>query len=260
MEGMDITGQRFGLFLATERASNSKHGKTRWICVCDCGTVVNAVLGGNLRSGVSTSCGCVRKERARKAAITHGHTVGARRSSTYNTWRGMLSRCHTKSDKSYPFYGGRGIFVCERWKRFESFLEDMGERPAGMEIDRRDNDAPYEPGNCRWVRHKANMNNMRENRLIDTPAGQMLISEASELSGIAYTTLMQRLLRGWPAESLFDKVRPLNKLNERVIQTPDGPMRMADASKKYGVKVPTISTRIMNGWPEHRWLEPPRRR
>lgn len=260
MRTLDLAGKRFGRLLVLRRGENCGSGKRRWFCQCDCGSSEKLITGGNLQSGTSTSCGCLRKERARATLTSHGHTRGKKVSPTYNTWRAMISRCQNPNDKSYAYYGGRGVVVCSRWQSFEAFFEDMGERPDMHEIDRQDNAGAYEPGNCHWVTKSQNGRNRRTNREIDTPTGRILLCEASELSGIKVATLLQRADRGWPAERMFDAERKLDRLDERVIPTPEGPMRMADASRRFGIKVPTISTRIMAGWPEERWLEPPRRR
>lgn len=76
-----------------------------------------------------------------------------RGTETYATWRSMIMRCEAKSNRSYRYYGGLGITVCQRWREsFEAFLEDMGERPTtAHSIDRENNDGNYEPSNCRWA-------------------------------------------------------------------------------------------------------------
>jgi len=89
----------------------------------------------------------------------HGHAHVGKVTRTYSIWLLMRSRCNSIGNDQYSIYGGRGIKVCARWSKYENFLLDMGEAPKGLQIDRIDNDGNYEPGNCRWVTPKQNMNN-----------------------------------------------------------------------------------------------------
>jgi hypothetical protein len=77
----------------------------------------------------------------------------------------MLSRCRYPERDKEAKHIGRGIGLCDRWQNFDSFLEDMGERPAGTTLDRIDNDQGYEPGNCRWATPTEQARNRRNARL-----------------------------------------------------------------------------------------------
>ncbi len=135
-------------------------GNDYWTCVCECGASA-VVPGYNLRVRRTRSCGCLQRERARAAKITHG----LRHSGTYESWVGMRARCGRANHRDYYLYGARGVTVCERWlESFQNFLTDMGERPAGMSIDRIENDGNYEPGNCRWATPKQQAANRHKRR------------------------------------------------------------------------------------------------
>lgn len=95
-------------------------------------------------------------------SITHGHSTRKKGfSPTYNSWRGMIERC-----KPQRQYGKLGITVCEQWRVFANFLDDMGERPKGKEIDRKDVLGNYEPDNCRWRVKRPNRQYRRTTKLM----------------------------------------------------------------------------------------------
>src|SRR5690606_21210101 len=94
-----------------------------------------------------------------------GHTVGRKYSPTYSSWQSMLARCRYDGRDNAERYRNKGIAVCERWSSFDNFLADMGERPEGTTLDRRDSSKGYEPGNCCWSTPTSQARNTRRNVL-----------------------------------------------------------------------------------------------
>jgi hypothetical protein len=132
--------------------------------------------------------------------LTHGHTRGGRQSPTYNSWMGMIDRCTKPNHIGYATYGGRGIKVCERWRKFADFLADMGERPEGKTLDRIDSYGNYEPGNCRWATTSEQMLNRPSNRLLTFEGRTMPITAWAKERGLTLDVLRKRLRLGWSVE------------------------------------------------------------
>ena len=183
---IDRTGQVFGRLTVLEEAISGRNRK--WRCQCLCGNVV-IVQGGNLQRGVSRSCGCLHKELLRQRLTKHGSAAGGQRTSTYQTWQSMLKRCSNPNNHHYHLYGGRGILVCERWKDFNNFLADMGEKPTGMSIERRDNDRGYEPDNCTWATNETQIRNRRVTRYVTICGQRLVIREACIKYGVPHTSV-----------------------------------------------------------------------
>jgi len=197
----NLIGNTFGR-LTVKRLTKRKYYSNRvWLAECVCGKEL-FVTTTSLTQGNTRSCGCLQSDEVRTRMTTHGHTGKGRWSDEYRSWVAMMSRCHNPNYSGYSQYGGRGIQVCDEWRRdFTAFLRDAGRRPSkAHSIDRIDNNGNYEPGNVRWATRKEQCNNTRRNRKLTLGGRTMTLAQWAEETGISYGTLKSRLVLGWNAK------------------------------------------------------------
>lgn len=207
----DRVGEKWNNLIIVEfdRADKKKQGGYRhyWKCQCVCGNIKSIVYGA-LQSGSTKSCGCLKSQLISKATTLHGHAKKGQISSEFQSWRSMIYRCYNTNDKMYNYYGGRGIFVCDRWlNSFENFIEDMGLKPdKTYSIDRIENDGNYFPDNCRWATDLEQNNNQSTNiKVINTVTGEEYtsISLAAKSIEINRSTLYSQLTGKNPNRTNF---------------------------------------------------------
>lgn len=191
----NLAGFRFGKLVVIKPGDAPR----RWICQCDCGQKVE-VIGGNLRRGLSRSCGCSQ----------HVGTHGGSRTVEYGVWHSMIQRCTNPNNTGYANYGDRGIRVCKRWLQFAHFISDMGQRPkASLTLERVDNNGNYCPSNCVWASRLQQTQNRRRsaNSLLGLYKHQgksLTLSDWAKCSGIKLRTIQDRIRKCWPISSALD--------------------------------------------------------
>lgn len=166
----DLVGKTFN-FLYIENIKEIKNGNTVFVCRClykNCNKLFNVSIK-NVR--VKMGCGCLRHEKHINRITKHGR----QKHPLYSIWYNFNDRCYDKKNcKSYVNYGGRGIYVCDEWKKGKeneqgliNFLNwcENNPRPNKLySLDRIDNDGPYSPINCRWSTYKTQCNNRRNKK------------------------------------------------------------------------------------------------
>lgn len=205
MKPRDLTGQRFGRLTVLHRGedqvdpSGKRH--TTWVCQCDCGNQSTVITDALLR-GRTKSCGCWRKQYLSQSKSTHAESD----SPLYGVWCNIKQRCLCPTCHAYPYYGGRGITVCEEWRNsFEVFRDwayANGYR-SGLTIDRINVNGNYEPDNCTWVTRRAQANNRRSNVLLTYNGETHNLMEWAEKLHKNYKTLHTRLSVGWSVERIL---------------------------------------------------------
>ena len=179
-KSINLTGEQFGKLIVVKPLPMKP--RRMWFCQCECGNTTTLHTGA-LRSGNTKSCGC-----ASPFAKKHGF-AGTRLEKKYFD---MKRRCYSPKSASFPYYGGRGIEVCEQWRckpsAFYAWALVNGFEP-GLELDRIDVDGNYSPGNCRFVTHQVNSRNRR--------CVKNSIALKARKVGLKPETVHSRLNRGW---------------------------------------------------------------
>ena len=204
----NLTGKRFGNLVAIKKTGVNKHGKSVWLCKCDCGNLTEKV-GNDLTKGDTKSCGKCGYQKSQAAKSNYakktknGFYVKSKKPPRITAvWRDMLRRCENKNDFGYVNYGGRGIIVCEQWHDIKKFADwayangyDENANRGECTLDRIDVNGNYCPENCRFVTmFEQNCN--RRNTLtvryqnVDTP----LMKIAKE-NGVNYRYLYDGVIR-----------------------------------------------------------------
>ena len=147
---MADVGQKFGKLTVIQKLPKGVN-----LCRCECGSETKV---SNTRLPKSTGCRECNLERLRSEKWSDD--------PAYKCWASMKTRCLNRNHKHYDRYGGRGIKVCDRWvESFQSFLEDMGERPSpNHTIERINHDGDYEPSNCKWMLRRYQNDNTSRTR------------------------------------------------------------------------------------------------
>lgn len=198
MKLVNLSGRKFSTLTVLRRVEDKIYSSGKrapfWECKCECGKITRMTLG-ELKT--NKSCGC--RKGSLISSANHGRVVlhGKSKTKEFWIWWSMLKRCGNKSEKAYKDYGGRGITVCERWHEFSNFYTDMGERPSPLHsLDRRDNDGPYSPDNCRWANRGEQSRNKRQTRWITIGSETLCLKDWAARLGISTGSFYYKLRKG----------------------------------------------------------------
>lgn len=237
---IDIVGHKYNLLTVLWLNSTDKHGRGYYLCKCQCGNTV-IVSSDNLRRNHTKSCGCHKINVSKTKNLTHGQSSGENKTIEYKTWLGMKNRCYNQREKSYKYYGGRGIKVCDRWlNSFENFLEDMGKRPHGkFSIDRIDVNGNYEPSNCRWATDYQQRRNKTNNNVIEYNGSKIIIEDLAACLKTTTKVIYDRQKRGVPIDVKIDNKKIVLNLETGIFYD-----SAKQAAETYNINYNTFLSRI----------------
>lgn len=186
---------------------------TKWICRCECGN--EKILSySNIVYGLTKSCGCkTNKYRNPDHLLLHGLS----NTKLYRVHCGMIARCYDPKAINYHNYGGRGIYICDEWytpgvKGNPGFMNFYNWSMAngyheGLSIDRKDNDGPYAPWNCRWTTKVTQGNNTRKVKYICDGEETLTYSEFARKYNVHIDFVTTHRHSNWPLNAIVHKAR-----------------------------------------------------
>ena len=185
-------GKKQGSIIVLSHFKKGKYNTNYFRCQCDCGRI-SEIATSHFFNDNQTTCGRFHKKY-------ENSKIGEK---LYNTWNRMIHRCYDPKNHKYYRYGARGNSVCDEWKNdydtFYKWAMNNGYK-EGLSIHRINNDANYEPSNCRWATRKQQQRNMSLNRIIEYKGENKCLSEWCEELNLYYPTIIGRLHKGWSEE------------------------------------------------------------
>lgn len=221
--------------LTFEEKVGREPGSTLWRVTCACGRS-KVIRPHNVFAGRTRSCGCLLSETSKARQLRHGMS----KSTTYRSWAAMLRRCKVNVN-----YINAGIRVCRRWLKFENFLADMGECPAGHTIERRYNKRGYYLANCRWATRAEQNRNTSHNIVLTYRGKTQCAAEWARELGVDPKTLRQRIYRGKP---LREVLKPKTTVGKPVAYAGRTQL-LTEWANEAGIALSTLSMRLKQGVP-----------
>lgn len=194
MKFEDLTGKVFSRLTVIKFLYWDRWGY--YLCKCTCG-VEKKVRRDHLKSGKTTSCGCLGVENSIASCTKHNQSGNP----LYFVWASMMDRCYNEKFQDYHNYGGRGICVDKRWHNVLDFIEDVSDGyKKGLQLDRKDNDGIYSKDNFKWSTRKENNRNKRTNVHLTVNGVTHIVIEWSEITGVRSGSISARIKKGFTGE------------------------------------------------------------
>lgn len=188
---MKKIGEKIGRLTIIKEVGKAKDGHKLFLCKCECGNEVS-VASNNFRN--TKSCGCLRKEIQSKKAKKHGLS----QERIYKEYYRMMTRCYNNKTKNFKNWGGKGIRVCDDWRKdkmnFINWAFGNGYK-ENLTLDRIDNNKDYSPENCRWVTMQKQMENKTNNVFVNVDGENIQLSLFCRENNLSYSSIHGKVIR-----------------------------------------------------------------